>query len=940
MRNIIVTRRIGPGGPPVVVVPDPEPDPEPPPTPDPPPAPDPTPVPTAPLLRWSTALDNRTTAPAKALFWGDSRTEGEGASSIATRWQDVIAASIRAAYPTVTAAGTTTHAPHNYSPITYVSTTLASLGDWSSKTYFSTPNNYGLGTRVSRMTAAGHGATLSFTGTAFKLMDVVTSTGGSFTYAVDGGAAVTVSWPPSTITDGRATTVTGLTAGSHTVVVKWVSGEVYLEGAQIFHGEYSKGIQFYDGGHSGTRAGNTYGAGLQYVTQSVAAVNPHLIVLGLMTNDYGGNIDPVLYKQQMKDLIAALKAGCTAVPSIVLTLDWKRTGSYTYAYTDYITAAKDIAKEDVDAAITLFDLQAAFPVAPDNTLGYFRSDMVHETDAGQARRAELLKAIIAPVAAPVPVTPTHPVVSTPMLPFDQPTTAEWAKGASVIVGVHNMANWRRSVDDKGPTDATEYYERVWRPPGAIEGGTDHRKYGGFVRNRPLRRNTKGGSATVGSATGWNLADKRWEIQQMKAAGFTHTFIDILGTDTFAHVQEWGQAAVAEGGFKCIAMPDCNASIVRNDPTKLGNYLSQLFTGAYAAGWQKHTDGRWLVAPYSPDTAMDRNATATAAAYSATAEEVKTYWINWSANMISRSVPAALWCCFQRAWRATTERTALTFQDSRLSSFVVGYGRWGDRDPIATNGTSAESSGAIDYAKTTFGKPFLYTTGHEDMRPDQSKFFEAGGWEQTMAAWNVIISKKPGMVQIATGNDWREGAAMLPSIYQGWTVLDVMSYYIVRWRLGYYPTIVRDALYIAHRRMQAPLVTPQPSYTSNSLTGSTVYTKFMARTGSTPERNQIDVMIFATASSQVQILIANVAQTLTYGSTTGTTITVPAGVSRVQCPLKEAAASTIVATLKRGGTTVSTVTSPFAVNFTTQVVQDLTYCRTGSLRGPAPSSLTS
>src|SRR5215218_3497994 len=203
-RSVLVARRVGGyvNTPPPIVVPD---------------RPQTDPTPNGPLGTWVAALNGRSTAPARVLLWGDSRDEGEKATSLAARWQEVLAASMRAAYPvTGTAPG---YAPRNYVPLKYVSPSLVGLGEWSAVSVASTPNNFGLGARTSLLSTAGtHGGTLTFTGTSFGIAYARGNVAGSFTYAIDGGPAQTVSWTGTTTTDGLVARSDTLTRGTHTVV--------------------------------------------------------------------------------------------------------------------------------------------------------------------------------------------------------------------------------------------------------------------------------------------------------------------------------------------------------------------------------------------------------------------------------------------------------------------------------------------------------------------------------------------------------------------------------------------------------------------------------------------------------------------------------------------------------------------------------------------------
>lgn len=582
-----------------------------------------------------------------------------------------------------------------------------------------------------------------------------------------------------------------------------------------------------------------------------------------------------------------------------------------------------------------------------------------------------------------PPPPDNPTVSTPWLFYDMPTEAAWAAiGDTRPVAAHYMANWRPAVLDKNVDTDPTAYEVKWQPPGQVEGTVDHRKYGGFTHDWPIGRNPLGAT--------YELRDHEWEVRQAKAAGIRYFYVDLLGADTFKYAQQLAQAAATVGGFKLIPMLDCGASIARNGPVNAANYLMQLFTGVYGDVWLRHTDGRRLVSSYAPETVMERvvtlsgavaaGATVTALPIKAitfdkipagtvfklnaggqlvttsaqvvtgatslpitsttvttaqvangtltqqdTSAETTDHWRRWADSMVAQGEPSVLECCFSRAWETAAQNTAPTFSQASLADFVVAFGQWGVGDTVAT--TAPVTASAVAKTQNTYQKDALYTLRLQgDVRPDQGVFAEGEGFGNLVLAWAVAQSTKPERVQIATWNDWREGTASAPSHRHGWTLLDIVGWYIIRHRLGYSPTVKRPALYLYHRQQQTPTVSPQPAYSANP----GIYTKRMVRFGSTPERNIIDVLVAADAPSDLTLTVGGALQTLTYGTTTGTKITVPAGVSRVQAALKPAAANGIVATLKRGTATLATVTSPHPVNYTTQLVQTLDGWIVGSL----------
>lgn len=856
------------------------------------PLPPPPVTPTFGLTHWTNSLNNRDTAPAKVLTWGNSRTEGERATTLAKRWQDVLAANFRAAFPT---AGVTNYCPHNYVPVSYISTSLATLGEWTNKTLNSTPNNYGLGTRVVTMIAAGQGATLNFTGTSCKIAYTRTNTASSFTVKVDTGAAQTVSWPAGAIAGSQLYTITGLTRGAHTVDVRWASGTNYIEGAHIYDGEAAKGIQFYDGGHSGTRSGNTYGAGTQYVTQAVATVDPDLIIFGIGTNDYGstaenaGNINPATYKTNMKNMIAAFKAGCTSVPSIILTLDWKRGATWgPYTWDQYLNALREIAAEDPDACITLFDLQASFPPNTDNSKGYYHTDLVHETDIGQAERARLLQALITPTGSD-PFVPNQPQFN-PELPFELEPLRKALHASARTVWTHYFPPYPIMLDV--PQALPDYYDRNYLNPAWSTYGT----VGGFLRDRPPRR-----AILPGTTAEWKTADMLTEVQRAYSMGLDGFALEILGISgqnwDFGNYLVSAIKQFANPNFRFFPQPDGTASGT-TDPTALGNALSTLLASPYA---YKLPNGHHLVSPFGPERAPVKAGT-----------WGTTGWGTVKTAMAAKGFTADFWMCYVASWTYSgSGATRVNGAADTFDSISYGHGRWGDRDPVTNNSGSINTGGAVAASHSRYNKPFMYPVSIQDTRPpvaNGQKYWEAKNTENFRATWMAAINNGAELVLIPTWNDYSENAHLSPSVNQGNAYGDICSYYVCWYKLGSPPKIVRDCLYLTHRNQWSdPAV----------MTFTSGQTAFQKLNGQTPASDNAEVLCFLTAPSTVTLRIG----------TTVSTFNAPAGVNAFSAPIKD---GQVVATATRNGQTIASVTTGVAISHT-QVNQNLGYFAASSLR---------
>lgn len=136
------------------------------------------------------------------------------------------------------------------------------------------------------------GATLTFTGvrgTAIDIYWLPTTAAGSFSYNIDSTGAVTVTTGGGTTGAVGKTTITGLSAGNHTVVLTSVSGLPQIFGMT---GRNAVGIIGHNMGLQGrisasvvTAAATGLNAGQLEGVQSIMNWTPDLLILDLGTND-------------------------------------------------------------------------------------------------------------------------------------------------------------------------------------------------------------------------------------------------------------------------------------------------------------------------------------------------------------------------------------------------------------------------------------------------------------------------------------------------------------------------------------------------------------------------------------------------------------------------------------------------------------------------------
>jgi VCBS repeat-containing protein len=348
------------------------------------------------LRAFKAALAKRNATPVDILLLGDSITEGQGITApninSGLRWVDKLRDLLRAAWQPAGVAG-----GYGYRSIIYA---VSGYGNQFTLTGTgAAQNTAGLG-RKRYLLAQGATATATFTGTGLDLF-FLGGINGTFTYAIDGGSAVSV----NTMTDGSAATVgsrvqvRSLSAASHTIVITITGAQnVYFEGMMVYNGDETKGIRLWEGARSGQRTLDFIDdTGLYY--NNYTPVQPDLVSIGLGTNDYVtsqviNKLTPAQTKANLKTIIASIRAKCTVPPSIILwqPAEVKNVASALAPWADYLKAIEEVAKED--GAITLFDANTLMGDQLANVYGLLSADKIHPSDDGHMATADSLFALL------------------------------------------------------------------------------------------------------------------------------------------------------------------------------------------------------------------------------------------------------------------------------------------------------------------------------------------------------------------------------------------------------------------------------------------------------------------------------------------------------------------------------------------------------------------
>lgn len=338
------------------------------------------------LRKFQIALGSRDVAPVNIWFGpGDSITEGQGATTVARRWQARAAAAIRARFPV---AGVTGGA--GAVPAFYEATTIGQPGTTSGTVVKQT--SLGMGGRAYAIAPGGY-IEWTVTGTSVDIVYALVPNSSDVTVSVDGTDVA--SFPTTTAgatTDGKLYRVTFGSAGQRVVRVRPTHASNYARvcGIVVYNGDETKGVRFYDVSKFGTTSGFWAGGGADgnSLTALAAAMPPSLVVMTLGANDYATNVAPATYKANMLTTIAKIRAGGVS-PSFLLMGIYLRGGTYTYPWADYQTAMREVADADLD--ISYIDLEARMPAVTGDTLGLY-SDTVHLSDKGNGLVAGIVEA--------------------------------------------------------------------------------------------------------------------------------------------------------------------------------------------------------------------------------------------------------------------------------------------------------------------------------------------------------------------------------------------------------------------------------------------------------------------------------------------------------------------------------------------------------------------
>lgn len=357
------------------------------------------------LQGWFAALAARGSARANVVILGDSVTAGQGASSFAGCYAQLLAPELRSRFPTNgSAAGGRGFLPPVLpptNPTTFTPAYVALTG--ATVAQLAAGSLYGYGPNLETWDISiqsGVTLTYSLVGDSADIMWVGATGNGTFSYQVDAGAVTNVSTSVPFTGAQTLTRVSLGTAGAHTLTIRYVSGTlVYITGVIEYNTDSASGIQVHDCGFSGsTTAFWTIGGGAAEMAAAVPALAPGLVIIELGLNDPASGITASAAAANVTTIISQVRAALTTPPPFLILADYNaaQDGPTTPAqWAAYVQAYYGVAA--ADPMVDILDLTLRMPsTGAANTWGLYNADGIHPNNHGHQMMADALAAYLSP----------------------------------------------------------------------------------------------------------------------------------------------------------------------------------------------------------------------------------------------------------------------------------------------------------------------------------------------------------------------------------------------------------------------------------------------------------------------------------------------------------------------------------------------------------------
>jgi lysophospholipase L1-like esterase len=274
----------------------------------------------------------------------------------------------------------------------------STTGTWTDTALFYGPGISSIyATAAASATFAVRGSTVNI----YTLAGVNTPNAG-YTYAIDGGAPVAVADPGLSSASVRVQTITGLSAGPHTVVISYngsAGARLQLIGVSA---ENDTGIVVDNSGRSGAQTSHYFVSGTGNTQWHGGTSNPaDLVIYALGLNDANQNVTVDAWATNVYSTLNTIKGTGTGATDLLLVMQHRGNFAGTI-YSQYGARLRGIAEEYGAALVNLWPM-GRNSYAYWSGLGHWGdqtapgaagADLVHPSDAGHAYIASKILPIL------------------------------------------------------------------------------------------------------------------------------------------------------------------------------------------------------------------------------------------------------------------------------------------------------------------------------------------------------------------------------------------------------------------------------------------------------------------------------------------------------------------------------------------------------------------
>ena len=353
---------------------------------------------------------------------------------------------------------------------------------------------------------------------------------------------------------------------------------------------------------------------------------------------------------------------------------------------------------------------------------------------------------------PEPWEPESTADLSPYLPFDMPPCEELAASEKKVFG--NWHVFKISEDNRPAWD--DAYMRKWLKiyPGRQRA----------MRQRPLPR-------PVRETEDWRVRDMMLEVRLAKAIGCDGFIMNHFGHRDTRHIEDMLEAAKrVDSPFKIMLARDVVgwANYPRRMRERHGDavsYYTRLYTRFGKHPFAYRYNGELVISGFMAEGLAPGQWTAIFD--NLRAEGIETYFAPYFLN----------WGKHYEAYASVAD--------------MMGY--WGPTGYQAYKGQGGHAAQA-----QRLGTRFFAPVRPQYIRYGVKHFSESKGSAMLRYAWLRAIHEDADWANLATWNDYTEASEVAPGTGTQYAVYDLNAYYIVWFKTGKRPEILRDVLYYFHR----------------------------------------------------------------------------------------------------------------------------------------------